>query len=181
MSPAKRKVKRAQLLERQGWRCFYCYTEIQEGGPNQATLDHIIPQSFGGTDEDENLCVACQKCNSQKANLMPWSFYNSKRVKERRFLNTKESRVLTWRDFVSPERYEQLTGRPAPASPVGKINYGRWAALVGLAALFAISCGYVADVAAVADSLSQALALCLPMALIGVFGMRNVWKLWKAV
>lgn len=32
----------------------------------EATLDHTIPQSFGGSHEDDNLKTACRPCNSTK-------------------------------------------------------------------------------------------------------------------
>lgn len=32
------------------------------------TIDHIIPLSKGGTDEMENLCLACFHCNRRKSN-----------------------------------------------------------------------------------------------------------------
>ena len=32
------------------------------------TVDHVIPISKGGTDEDFNLVAACQKCNYSKNN-----------------------------------------------------------------------------------------------------------------
>lgn len=32
-------------------------------------VDHIIPQSCGGTDDIENLALACEFCNRAKLNL----------------------------------------------------------------------------------------------------------------
>ena len=43
--------------------CEFCMS--QEKYASQGfTIDHIIPKSEGGTDELENLCLACQGCNS---------------------------------------------------------------------------------------------------------------------
>lgn len=38
------------------------------------TLDHIVPRSRGGTDEPDNLILACWSCNSSKGNrlLLEW-------------------------------------------------------------------------------------------------------------
>jgi hypothetical protein len=51
------------ILERDGFRCRYC-------GRTALTValhvDHIIPQSGGGTDAPENLVAACIDCNSGK-------------------------------------------------------------------------------------------------------------------
>lgn len=33
---------------------------------NGGTIEHIIPKNHGGTDELENLAIACGRCNSEK-------------------------------------------------------------------------------------------------------------------
>ena len=49
----------AQVLERDGYACFYC------GGP-ATTADHVISKARGGTDDMDNLVAACVPCNSRK-------------------------------------------------------------------------------------------------------------------
>jgi hypothetical protein len=39
--------------------CEYC-------GPAPFSVEHIIPRTKGGTDEPDNLCLACQGCNGHK-------------------------------------------------------------------------------------------------------------------
>jgi len=48
------------LLFNQGGKCFYCdaVLDIQE-----ATVDHVIPQSKGGTNDLDNLVVCCKYAN----------------------------------------------------------------------------------------------------------------------
>ncbi|MDR1384062.1 MAG: HNH endonuclease [Planctomycetaceae bacterium] len=48
--------------------CNYC------GSHEQLSLDHILPQKYGGKDDAENLIYACKKCNSSKGkkDLMEW-------------------------------------------------------------------------------------------------------------
>lgn len=57
---------RFEILKRDGWRCKYCGAV-----PTQATMvvDHVIPESEGGTDDPANLVTACQPCNSGKSNI----------------------------------------------------------------------------------------------------------------
>lgn len=50
-------------VEAHGWRCFYCYKDLQYGG---LTMDHAIPVSRGGTNWASNLLPACKSCNSKK-------------------------------------------------------------------------------------------------------------------
>jgi hypothetical protein len=35
-------------------------------GPDLATVDHVIPLSWGGTNHPSNLVVACSPCNMKK-------------------------------------------------------------------------------------------------------------------
>lgn len=35
------------------------------------TLDHIVPVSKGGTNDEDNLVTSCYKCNQEKGNIMP--------------------------------------------------------------------------------------------------------------
>jgi 5-methylcytosine-specific restriction endonuclease McrA len=50
-------------------RCIYCERELRlssdppDGRTPLATLEHLVPQSKGGTDAQSNLAAACQQCN----------------------------------------------------------------------------------------------------------------------
>lgn len=56
--------QRFRILERDGFRCRYC-------GRGSATvelqMDHIVPVSKGGSNDDDNLLTACKDCNYGKA------------------------------------------------------------------------------------------------------------------
>lgn len=56
--------KRKEIFERDEWRCQYCGDSLNE---NNATLDHFIPQSIGGSHEKSNLRTCCLSCNSIKS------------------------------------------------------------------------------------------------------------------
>lgn len=45
-------------------KCEYCGKELERG---EATKDHIIPRSMGGSSSPENLIIACRQCNMNKA------------------------------------------------------------------------------------------------------------------
>lgn len=51
---------RNQVYERDGYECWYC------GATENLSLDHMTPQSRGGTDCIENLLTCCHSCNSAK-------------------------------------------------------------------------------------------------------------------
>jgi hypothetical protein len=58
------KIKEA-VRERAGNLCEYCHRSDWLMVPDH-TLDHIIPQSKGGSDTIENLALACPDCNVRK-------------------------------------------------------------------------------------------------------------------
>lgn len=53
-------------------KCQYCGkdTELSYTAPrdDRATRDHVIPRSRGGTDDPDNITLACGRCNQLKAN-----------------------------------------------------------------------------------------------------------------
>ena len=54
--------------------CNYC------GARENLSLDHILPQKYGGKDNAENLIFACKICNSSKGkkDLMEWMIFRKK-------------------------------------------------------------------------------------------------------
>lgn len=64
-----RQYKRVRLCEAQNWRCCYCGCEVtveggQPGNPAFATFEHVQRRCEGGSDDPENLTIACVPCNN---------------------------------------------------------------------------------------------------------------------
>jgi hypothetical protein len=59
--------KRKKVEERAKNLCEYCLCR-QDYSPQPFSLEHIYPKSKKGTDELENLALACQGCNNFKYN-----------------------------------------------------------------------------------------------------------------
>jgi hypothetical protein len=55
-------ARRALILVRDGRLCRYCGAT---DGPFH--IDHVVPVSRGGSNNDDNLCVACAPCNLRKS------------------------------------------------------------------------------------------------------------------
>lgn len=55
--------KKLSVLKKCGYRCVRC------GGVKDLTMDHILPVSKGGSDEETNLQVMCFQCNTRKGNV----------------------------------------------------------------------------------------------------------------
>ncbi len=69
--------KKRWLYKRAKGLCHYCkrHTNLsRKPHPLQATIDHRIPASKGGTLAYENIVLACQECNKAKADQLPWDF-----------------------------------------------------------------------------------------------------------
>lgn len=56
---------RRLIADRDHHRCAYCLTTEENCGLRMH-IDHIIPQSAGGTTTPDNLCLACFSCNVHK-------------------------------------------------------------------------------------------------------------------
>jgi hypothetical protein len=57
--------QRGLIRERAGDCCEYCRV-AQDDRLSKFQVDHIIPLKHGGTDDTDNLCLACLKCNGFK-------------------------------------------------------------------------------------------------------------------
>ncbi len=61
---------RFEVLRRDGHTCRYCGAKA----PDVAlTVDHVIPETLGGSSEPSNLVTACQPCNAGKSSIAPGS------------------------------------------------------------------------------------------------------------
>ena len=53
------------IINRDGYTCCYCNTILSY---QQITLEHIVPDSKGGTFNSTNLTVSCYYCNNRRGN-----------------------------------------------------------------------------------------------------------------
>jgi len=69
-------IRRIEIFERDGYTCWICGIAcdptLQVPDRMAATVDHLQPQSFGGTDEQDNLATAHMVCNSQRGASWSW-------------------------------------------------------------------------------------------------------------
>lgn len=67
---------RKQILERNGFTCQICGAGAGDDAPCNPghkvrfQIDHVIPISQGGTDDENNLRVTCTYFNKEKANIL---------------------------------------------------------------------------------------------------------------
>lgn len=68
-----RLAKVRSLIERDGLTCFYCEHELLDPDKSDLdqsqwwpTLDHLLPRVAGGSNDLDNLVLACKTCNQRK-------------------------------------------------------------------------------------------------------------------
>ncbi|MDX2230180.1 MAG: HNH endonuclease signature motif containing protein [Leptolyngbyaceae cyanobacterium bins.349] len=57
------------IRERAKYLCEYCHSP-ERLSANRFTVDHVIPKSLGGSDEFDNLALACRRCNERRYNFV---------------------------------------------------------------------------------------------------------------
>ncbi|TFV48268.1 HNH endonuclease [Bradyrhizobium niftali] len=71
-----------KLFKKQEGKCYLCgaemklpidFSERNVRDPLEATIDHVIPRSLGGSNKKENIKAAHAECNKRKRNTLPQS------------------------------------------------------------------------------------------------------------
>lgn len=100
---------RKNLFKRDKYTCIYCGVQP---GPEELTIDHVMPKSRGGGSTWENCVLACVECNKRKANRTPAEAnMKLKKVpkkptwKSLAQLNPRD-RKLSWESFLSEAYWE---------------------------------------------------------------------------
>jgi hypothetical protein len=84
--------------------CEYCGRDLLASVEDYKAWeeDHIVPQSAGGSDDDENIAIACRTCN-----------YHAKRAWDPQSIcgkdGTRDELIAAIRQYVAQKRTEMLT------------------------------------------------------------------------
>jgi len=67
---------RLAIYEQDAWVCQLCTIPVDRDAhhlaPTAPTLDHIQPRARGGSDEPNNLRLACRDCNTKRGTDLEW-------------------------------------------------------------------------------------------------------------
>lgn len=96
--------RRKAIHEAKGSRCWYCGGNADIGSYG---VDHVVPVSRGGSDEDSNLVPVCVFCNAKKGALSVEEFRDLL-ARERAGWPHFSARQLAWlraQGFPEPPRH----------------------------------------------------------------------------
>lgn len=62
-------ITRQLVRRRANYRCEYCHSP-ERICTTRFTLDHLLPKSLGGSDDADNLALACRRCNERRYNFL---------------------------------------------------------------------------------------------------------------
>ena len=85
---------------REKWENRFAYCESEDN----LTLDHIVPQSKGGSDTTRNVVACCHSCNQSKGHT-PWEEWYYQQ------------------DFFSYDNYEKIKNWMKPEAPTNLYAY----------------------------------------------------------
>jgi HNH endonuclease len=60
---------REAVRKRANFICEYCHSS-EEASTGRFTMDHLLPRSLGGRDDEINLALACTRCNGRRYNFV---------------------------------------------------------------------------------------------------------------
>jgi hypothetical protein len=104
---------REKVRQSAQFRCGFCLFQ-EYYSPSVFQIDHIIPLSFGGTNDEENLWLLCEPCNRAKSNKIE-GFDSATNLTVPLF----NPRTQIWSEhFEWSEHYTQIIGK----TPIGRIT-----------------------------------------------------------
>jgi len=114
------KGQRFNIFRRDGFTCRYCGAQPPEV---VLEIDHVVPVSAGGGNDDDNLVTACWRCNHGKSAKsltadppidtdLKWLEMQQEIAELRRFQEAKTQRDAAMLDVLESlkDRWQELTG-----------------------------------------------------------------------
>ena len=101
-----RRIWRKKIKEEWDNKCAYC------GSEENLTIDHVIPQSKGGSDFTKNVVCCCHDCNQNKGHT-PWEQWY---YEQDFFTEEKRSAILKWISYENDKTLYKYRPRRNNAS-----------------------------------------------------------------
>ncbi len=97
------KFSRENVYTRDKGLCGYCGLKVTRA---DATFDHVLPRSQGGTARWDNIVIACFPCNQKKGGRTPEQAQMRLRVKPQKPTHLPEVLRLTFPQSQVPEKWK---------------------------------------------------------------------------
>jgi len=81
---------RLAIYLRDRFTCVYCLADLHGAHPQDVTLDHVCPDSKGGSNDASNLVTACRSCNCSRQDK-PLNRFASPEARQHIRRNTRRS------------------------------------------------------------------------------------------
>ncbi|MBD2580165.1 HNH endonuclease [Oscillatoria sp. FACHB-1406] len=109
-------ASRQRIRQRAAFLCEYCHSS-EEASASLFTIDHLIPQSLGGADTEDNLALACHRCNSRRYNFIDGFDSETQTI-----CSLFNPRVQNWREhFIWSADRQRIIG----ITPIGRATVER--------------------------------------------------------
>ena len=82
--------RRLSIYLRDRFCCMYCLRDLADADPSDITLDHLVPKSDGGTNDESNLVTCCRSCNCSRGDK-PLARFAGKETRAHIRRNTRRS------------------------------------------------------------------------------------------
>lgn len=66
-------------LEKGDVKCVWCQKVMKR---TEITIEHMQPKALGGSNEDDNLKLACRKCNNDRGNVMGLIYFGADQLRD---------------------------------------------------------------------------------------------------
>jgi hypothetical protein len=103
------------IHEKNNFKCFYCGFDGRSF-PNwlQLTVDHVVPRSSGGSENDDNKVTACQACNSITSRMKfprGTTFEEAVEQKKQRIRSRQIDYFQFWQENVAPRYLDRWNSK----------------------------------------------------------------------
>lgn len=107
-SSRKKSDRRRIVWQKAGGKCAHCGKPV---AASSQTIDHCIPQAFGGGNDLRNLMPLCSDCNRRRSSntIEPATFYE---YADRRALDDLMNYAIEWRMNHSDAYGEMIVKHP---------------------------------------------------------------------
>lgn len=101
-------LRREKLWKKAGGKCYWCKCDtrmLADNSWDKATIDHVVPRYKGGSDDDSNCVLSCNRCNNRR------NYEDIKGLAEGELLGKfKEGQVVSGdkKAYVSPVKPSEL-------------------------------------------------------------------------